>query len=107
MITRHRFVDSLNANHASRSAARMRTLHLAEGILTGLLSTTPEHSLNELLGAARASGVSPNAIAHTLVAIAAGQSPLSADDLATAAVRKYWGPELARTSRRPPDLSAV
>jgi hypothetical protein len=106
MLTRHRLVDSVNATHASRSAARMRTLHLAEGVLTGLLGTTPEHSLNELLGAARRSGVSPNAVAHTLVAIAAGQSPLTADDPATVAVRSCWGTELSRVSARVPGSSA-
>lgn len=73
----------------------MRTLHLAEGILMGLLRTTPEHSLNELLGVARASGLSPNAIAGALVAIAGGQHPLEADDPATVAIRRYWGTELS------------
>jgi hypothetical protein len=107
MITGHRLVDNVNATHASRSAARMRTLHLAEGILTGLLSTTPEHSLNELLGVARRSGISPNAIAHTLVAIAAGQSPLTADDPATVAVRTHWGAELSRIPARIPELPTV
>jgi hypothetical protein len=107
MITRHRLVDNVNIAHASRSAARMRTLHLAEGILTGLLSTTPEHSLNELLGAARTSGLSPNAVAHTLVAIAAGQSQLTADDPATVAVRTFWGAELSRIQARQPALPAV
>lgn len=97
MITTHRLspVDRVSLDGASRSAARMRTLHLAEGILMGLLHTTPEHSLNELLGAARASGLSPNAIAGALVAITSGQHSLQADDPATTAVRRYWGDELS------------
>jgi hypothetical protein len=71
-------------------------MHLAEGVLVGLLNTAPENSLNQLAGAARSSGVSPDAIAFALVAISSGQRSLDADDPATAAVRRHWGAELCR-----------
>jgi hypothetical protein len=73
------------------SAARARILHLAEGVLIGLLGSTPENSWDELRAAARESGLSPYAIAFALVAVSSRQRTLDAGDPATAAVRRCWG----------------
>lgn len=77
-------------------------MNLAEGVLVGLLNTAPEISLGQLFGAARSSGVSPDAIAFALVAISSGQRPLNGDDPATATVRHHWGAALSRCSSHAP-----
>jgi hypothetical protein len=80
------------------STAKTRILHLAEGVLIGLLTSTPENSWDELRGAARESGLSPYAIAFALVAVSSGQRALSADDPATAAVRRCCGDDIRRVA---------
>jgi hypothetical protein len=78
------------------STAKTRILHLAEGVLIGLLGSTPENSWDELRFAARESGLSPYAIAFALVAVSSGQREVTADDPATSAVRRCWGDQLRR-----------
>lgn len=79
-----------------RSPARTRIMHLAEGVLVGLLNTAPENSLRELIGAAQSAGLSPDAVAFALVAVSSGQRSLHSDDPATVTVRHHWGTELSR-----------
>lgn len=102
MTTMHRpsAVEGTNC-----SVARTRILNLAEGVLVGLLNSTPEHSLNQLLSAARSSGVSPYAIAFALVSVSSGQRALDCDDPATATVRRCWGAALRRITGAVPTES--
>jgi hypothetical protein len=71
--------------------ARARILHLAEGVLVGLLGETPGDAFAALMDAARTSGLSPYVVADELVSIAARERPLDNDHPAAAAVRHNWG----------------
>lgn len=78
----------------SHHIERARIVHLAEGILMGLLGCRTDDALAALIDAARGSGLSSYAIANALVsAVAAGQ-PLNRDDPATVAVLHRWGHRL-------------
>src|SRR5689334_11141617 len=72
-------------------AARMRMLHLAEGVLVGLRRCPPADAFAELVNTARTAGLSPYAVANALVAMTSGQFRDDADDPAILAVRRAWG----------------
>jgi hypothetical protein len=89
-ITRHSI--------AHDNMARVRTVHLAEGVLMGVLGLPAEKAFAALMDAARASGESACTIAAALVAIAEGRPPNGADDIATVTVRCLWGDRLFNRS---------
>jgi hypothetical protein len=70
---------------------RARTLHLAEGVLIALQRRPAEQVIPEMVEVARDSGLSPFAIAETLVAVASRGWPKDGDEPATVAVRRRWG----------------
>ena len=67
---------------------RARTLHLAEGVLIALQRRPAEQVIPEMVEVARDSGLSPFAIAETLVAVASRGWPKDGDEPATVAVRR-------------------
>jgi hypothetical protein len=85
--------DSVSA--VSDHVARARVIHLAEGVLVGLLSRPPQDCLAVLIKASRASGLSTYAMADALVSVAGGRQPINRADRATAVVLLHWGDLLA------------
>lgn len=79
-------------NSADPGIGRARMLHLAEGVLVALRRCTPEAALAELVDAARASHLSPYAVACGLVSLAAGD--ISGDDVPEV-VKLRWSELLA------------
>jgi hypothetical protein len=76
-------------------------LHLAEGILIALQRRPAEQVIPEMVEVARDCGLSPFAIAETLVAVASRGWPKDGDEPATAAVRRRWGRLLGADDDRP------
>ena len=85
-----------------QSLLRARTLHLAEGILVGLQRRPAEQVIPEMVEVARDSGLSPFAIAETLVAVASRGWPRDADGPAIIAVRRRWGGLLGAAEDKSP-----
>jgi hypothetical protein len=75
-------------------SARARTIHLAEGVLVGLLSRPSEDCLAMLIDVGRASALSTYTVADALVSVASGRQPLDRADRATAVVLQCWGDRL-------------
>jgi hypothetical protein len=80
---------------------RARTLHLAEGILIALQRRPAEQVIPEMVEVARDSGLSPFAIAETLVAVTSRGWPKDGEEPAIVAVRRRWGRLLGADDERP------
>ena len=79
---------------ATDHVQRARTVHVAEGLLMGLLGTPLDDALATLISVGRASRLSTYRIANALVSAVNTTQPLDRDDPATAAVLHHWGREI-------------
>ncbi|MCF6388980.1 hypothetical protein L2K20_18545 [Mycobacterium sp. MBM] len=80
------------------SQARVRTLHLAEGILIGVRRCSAEQAITELVAAGQEAGLSTYALARGLVAAAAADGPVA--DPAARVAQHRWGDLLPAGTER-------